>query len=201
MPDSTTVDRVRPLLPEDPAACAVLRESVVAAAVRVVARDGARSLTSAAVDAEAAVPPGTTEALLGTKDEAISAVIDALFVASGNSWLSVGSVAPRTVDEFAATVAAWIREAVAEDTVNRARFELSLGEPTRSAVGYRGFTDMMTVMLDVLGVTDAARRARLVLDFSAGVLVNAMTVRQGEGLDLPAIEAAVLRMITGRLPA
>lgn len=201
MPDSTTVDDPRTLLPEELSARAALRQTIVAAAVRIVARQGSRNLTSCAVDAEADVPAGTTEALIGTRDEAISAVVDALFVASGDTWLTVGSVAPRTVEDFAGQVTAWIKASVAEDTTNRARLELSLAEPVRSAVSHRGFTEMMTVMLDVLGVSNAGRRARLVLDFSAGVLVNAMTVSKGEPLDEAAIEAAVLRMITGRLPA
>ncbi|WP_134324741.1 TetR/AcrR family transcriptional regulator [Cumulibacter soli] len=173
-------------------------EIIADAAVTVVSRDGVRGLTHRAVDAEAALPAGSTsncyrnrEALLGAIVERIEE-LDTAALKAGPS-IDVSSVV---------TIATYLADRVHSMTTprrvraTRARFALLLDETARGAMesGHFRLLGMLEGMLRELEHPAPERAARAVADLLEGALVHAVAVRSRK-IDTATLADAVQRLL------
>lgn len=172
------------------------RTAIADATITVLARAGARGLTHRAVDAAAALPPGSTSYYFRTRE--------ALLVAAAHRMadLDLTTVAPDslpgTLDGLVHTLSQLVH---AQCTASRertvARYHLSL-EADRypeihailAQMGHR-FTAAATAMLTELGTSEPQRDARAVIAVCAGIVYES-TVGAQDPYTIPEI-AAILR--------
>ncbi|WP_203137660.1 TetR/AcrR family transcriptional regulator [Microbacterium sp. JZ31] len=173
-------------------------ELVADAAVTVLAREGLRGLTHRAVDAEAALPDGSTSNCFRTRAALIMAIVDRL------EHLDVEALTsgPAPDSSSITAVAASLADSVARMTsaryarTTRARIALLLDETAREAMaeGHRRFLERLATLLESAGLDDAPRAARVISDLLEGALVHAVSVPQRR-VDAGELAAAVERLM------
>jgi AcrR family transcriptional regulator len=173
------------------------RSELLSAALAIVARSGLKGLTHRAVDAAASVPIGTTSNYFRSRDALVAAVLDRLEQLDLELAGSTGPDAPpATAEDIVSGITDGILALVSEHAeLTRARLSFSLDRPEAVAAGHRRLTLGLEQGLAALGVPDPARRAQAVADYGDGLLLHALTVRQGDPLDRESIAAAIRALI------
>jgi len=174
------------------------RDAVVEAAVRVLADRGVAGLSDHAVDAECALPAGTTRTFFPDLPSLVTAIVDDLIRRDGEIWTSLGSLTPTSVADFADRIAGWVERALADLVGARARIQLFLGAPERAAAGHAAILEVLVVVLDVLRVPQPHDRGRLVVDLVSGTVLHHGSVRRSEPFDPPTFAAGVRRLLAAR---
>jgi DNA-binding transcriptional regulator YbjK len=91
-------------------------EQLLDAAITVLGRQGARQLTHRAVDAAAGLPSGSASNYFKTREALVNAIIERFAERERVTWEGLVRVfTPRTPDELAAALAAYVRRAVTDD--------------------------------------------------------------------------------------
>jgi DNA-binding transcriptional regulator YbjK len=173
------------------------RTQVAEAALSVVAAAGLKGLTHRAVDAAAAVPPGTTSNYFRNRAALVAAVADRIEQQDLALWASLAAGAPpRSVDELAEQLAGLVLLLTQEHaTLTAARLALSLDRPDAVTAGHHRLLDGLRHVLTALAVPDAPVRARAAADYTDGLMLHALTVRRSEPLDRDTVAAAIGRLL------
>jgi AcrR family transcriptional regulator len=196
------------------------QDELADAAIRVLGRGGLRQLTHRAVDAEAALPAGSTSNRYRTRDALLRAVVERLAVLDRADWArlspSDGSTAPpggppappgagRPVTGLISALVAFVRLAVADGRDRTmARYALSLEaavKPELAAELARGSAELRswaTPWLRTAGSTDPDLHCRLMLDYLDGVLLHQLAYRDPNFDPRPGIEAILRALLTDR---
>lgn len=158
------------------------RERALSAAVRVVGEQGVRALTHARVDAEAALPRGSTSNWFRTRDALLAGVV--VWIAEQERVdlaPNLGTV--RTIDDLVDGLCALLDAATGPHAVRtRARYALFLEIPPDSEMQApqreqrARFEQWLHDLLDGLGAPEPRTAARALLAFTAGLIVNRVTV-------------------------
>ncbi len=174
------------------------RRSLVAdAALRVVAESGLKGLTHRAVDAMAAVPPGTTSNYFRSREALVDGVIGLMEERDLELWRGMSEAdPPADLEQAAGVVATMVLGLVRDQAVmTRARLALSLDRPDAVSAAHYRFLDRAEGILRHLGVPDAPGRSRAAADFADGLIFHALTSRRAEPLDRDRIAATLLRIL------
>jgi DNA-binding transcriptional regulator YbjK len=173
------------------------RTELMDAALTVVADKGMKGLTHRAVDAAAQLAEGTTSNYYRNRAALVEAVLDRLEQLDVALLQDQGQAGPpRNIEELARQLAALVLALAGEHAaLTRARLALSLDKPEAVTAGHFRLVGGLEQALTALGVADAAARARDVADYSDGVLLHMLTVRQGEHPDVAAIAAPIRRLL------
>jgi len=174
------------------------RSELLSAALAIVAESGLKGLTHRAVDATASVPIGTTSNYFRSRDALLAAVLDRLEQLDRElAGATAPDEPPATVEDIVTGITSGILALVDEHAqLTRARLSFSLDRPDAVAAGHRRLALGLEQELRALGVQDAARRAQAVADYGDGLLLHALTVRQGDPLDATAVAAAIRALLT-----
>jgi DNA-binding transcriptional regulator YbjK len=175
---------------------AATRERALDAAVRLVGSHGVRALTHARVDAEAGLPAGSTSNWFRTRDALVQGVL--VWIAEAERVALDEAMAPAsTLDDVVAVMCQVIEDATGRHAVRtRARyalfFEMTADRPMdTSVIAQRAlFEEWTRRLLSELGAVDPDAAARALLAFSAGLIVNRLTVASDAPLR-PTVELAV----------
>jgi DNA-binding transcriptional regulator YbjK len=162
------------------------------AAIEVLASRGVRGLTHRAVDAAAGLPPGSTSYYLRTREALLEAVVVRMVEIDESGAMDQ---APSRVDDIPTVAAAIAALLIDFLTVSRvrmlARYELSLEANRQPALretlvaGGLGLRRMAAELVALLGSTDPARHARMLVAFCDGVVFDALA---GAGSGQPPTE-------------
>ncbi len=163
-------------------AMATTRDRALEAAVRLVGQQGVRALTHARVDAEADLPRGSTSNWFRTRDALVSGVI--VWIAEHERADLATAMAPaHTVDEVVDVLSRLIDDATGAHALRtRARYALflestALPDARPPVLAQRSmFEEWTRDVLARLGAKDPAVGASALLAFSAGLIVNRLTV-------------------------
>lgn len=179
------------------------RDRALTAAVRLVGRDGIRSLTHARVDAAAGIPRGSTSNYFRTRAALVAGVIE--HIARDERESLDSAIAPaHSHDEVADALSRVVAELTgphAERT--RARYALSLemsGDPDVQAPlrAQRGrFEEWTREVLTNLGAEHPETAAKALLAFCGGLILHRLTVDPDAPLR-PTIDAAVRVSVAAR---
>jgi len=173
------------------------RTELMDAALRVVADKGMKGLTHRAVDAAAQLAEGTTSNYFRNRASLVAAVLERLEQLDVALLQDQGPAGPpENIDELAGQLAALVLALAGQHAaLTRARLALSLDKPEAVTAGHFRLVGGLEQALTVLGVSDAAARARDVADYGDGVLLHMLTVRQDERPDAAAIAAPIRRLL------
>jgi DNA-binding transcriptional regulator YbjK len=170
------------------------RARLAEAATELISREGLRGLSWAAVDRAAQVPDGTTARVFADLDALVLAVNDHLVASAAAAWLGVGPAAPETVEELAERFAQYaVTQAGRHAAQTRARVELMLAHPDVLTVGHLALREMITVMLDRLGMPDPGSRADMLID---GTVIRHCSEQREVPQDEQALTRAIKRVVT-----
>ncbi|TQK70130.1 TetR/AcrR family transcriptional regulator [Nocardioides sp. SLBN-35] len=173
-------------------------ELVADAAVTVLARDGLRSLTHRAVDAEAALPAGSTSNCFRSRTALLEAVVDRLEELDRAAITAGPPPDPTSMPALAAYLSGNVRLMTSRRHVRttRARLVLLLDETAGPAMeeGHRRFLGMLEAMLAQGGHPTPGPTARAVSDLLDGALMHAASVRS-RTIDVAELSAAVERLL------
>ncbi|KAE8765334.1 TetR/AcrR family transcriptional regulator [Georgenia thermotolerans] len=174
------------------------RTQIAEAALTVVASAGLKGLTHRAVDAAAAVPPGTTSNYFRNRAALVAAVAGRIEQLDLALWASLAAgAAPGSVEELADQLADLVGLLTGEHaTLTAARLAMSLDQPEAAVAGHRRLLGGLEQVLAALAVPEARSRARAAADYADGLMLHALTVRRDEPLDRAAV-AATLRRVLG----
>ncbi len=173
------------------------RPAVVDAATAVLSRDGLRALSDEAIDEQAGLPPGTAAAVFPDRERLVLAINDRIVADSTAAWLSLGPLAPTSIEEFATRFAAYATLQVASNArMVRARVELMLAYPEQLIAGHLALGELIQVVLDRLGVPEPASRGNMVVSVVDGTIVRHCSIQQGQPVDEVALARAIKRIIT-----
>lgn len=180
---------------------AATRERALEAAVRLVGEQGVRALTHARVDAEARLPKGSTSNWFRTRDALVAGVL--VWIAElERADLTAAMTPARTADEIVDALCGLLEDATGRHAVRtRARYALFLettaietpapAEAQPSMRAQRSQFELWTRdLLAGLGAPDPDAAARALLAFSAGLIVNRLTVAPDAPIR-PTVEIAV----------
>jgi len=175
---------------------AATRERALDAAVRLVGSRGVRALTHARVDAEAGLPPGSTSNWFRTRDALVTGVV--VWIAEAERVTLDEAMAPAsTFDEVVAAFCRVIEDATDRHAIRtRARYALFFEMTAHksadtSVIAQRTqFEEWTRGLLSGVGAAHPDAAARALLAFSAGLIVNRLTVAPNAPLR-PAVERAV----------
>ncbi|MBM7505641.1 TetR/AcrR family transcriptional regulator [Agromyces aurantiacus] len=173
------------------------RTTLADTALALVAEHGVKALTHRAVDAAAAVPPGTTSNHFRTRRALLDAVADRLEARDLALWEADADAAPPgTPDELAERLARYLEIfATSQAELTRARFAFSIAEPEAVVAGHGRFMVVAERMVEAAGVDDAPARARWLADYCDGMLLHQVTARRGEPVDEASHRAALRRLL------
>ena len=173
------------------------RTQVTEAALTVVATAGLKGLTHRAVDAAAAVPPGTTSNYFRNRAALVAAVAGRIEQLDLALWASVaaGGV-PGSVDEVAEQLADLVGLLTSEHaTLTVARLAMSLDQPDVVVAGHRRLLGGLEQVLEALSVPEAPARARAAADYADGLMLHTLTVRRDEPLDRAVVAGTIRRLL------
>jgi len=172
-------------------------DDLMDAALAVVGETGVSGLSWEQIDERAGLAAGTTKSLYPTIDLLVEAMLVRLITLDGEAWLSTGTALnPTSTREFADRMAALtVSHVELIGGATRARLALFLGQPQAMAQGQAALLDVITVILDTIGVPDPATRSRHVADLVGGTALHALTVRRDEPIDQAALAAAFWRLL------
>ncbi|MDG4832483.1 TetR/AcrR family transcriptional regulator [Solwaraspora sp. WMMD1047] len=187
------------------------QEELADAAIRVLGRRGLRQLTHRAVDAEAALPAGSTSNRYRTRDALLRAVVERLAVLDRADWAQLAppggpSASPggsRPVAGLVPALVDFVRLALADGRDRTmARYALSLEaavNPELAAELARGSAEIRswaTPWLRAAGSTDPDLHCRLMLDYLDGVLLHQLAYRDPDFDPRPGIETILRALLT-----
>ncbi len=160
------------------------QEVLLDAAIAVLGTEGARGLTHRAVDAAAGLPSGSTSNYFKTREALLGAVIERFAERERAGWeMLAGLVDPRTAEDLAVALAAFIRRAVGPDRVMTiARYVLFVEAALRPEVqrqlaeSARQIREWGTRWLRAIGATDPATACALILDQVEGLILHQLAV-------------------------
>jgi len=158
------------------------QEQLLDAAITILGSQGVRALTHRAVDAAAGLPAGSTSNYFKTRDALLEAVVERFAARERATWETIaGLVRPRTADDLATALAAFVRqatEAEAERTTTLARYSLfveaALRPPLRATLAEtaRAVRTWAAGWLGDLGSTDPDGDCQLILDHLDGMMLH-----------------------------
>jgi DNA-binding transcriptional regulator YbjK len=180
------------------------QDELADAAIRVLGRRGLRQLTHRAVDAEAALPAGSTSNRYRTRDALLRAVVERLAVLDRADWAQLSPPGGgRPVAGLISALVAFVGLAVAEGRDRTmARYALSLEaavNPELAAELARGNAEIRnwaTPWLRAAGSTEPDLHCRLMLDYLDGVLLHQLAYRDPTFDPRPGIEAILRALLT-----
>jgi DNA-binding transcriptional regulator YbjK len=156
------------------------QEILLDAAIAILGGQGARQLTHRAVDAAAGVPAGSTSNYFKTREALVAAVVDRFADRERAGWETIAAlVQPRTLDELAAALAAFVRRATGPDRVMTvARYSLFVEAALRPELQQR-LAETATAIrgwgarwLREAGSTDPDGHCHLLLDHLDGIMLH-----------------------------
>lgn len=155
-------------------------EQITDAAIDILGTRGSRQLTHRAVDAAAALPPGSTSNYYRTRDALICAVVERLAAREQAGWEAVArAAAPQTAGELTAALAAFVHAATGPlRAITLARFAI-FGEaavrpelqPPLAATAAR-IRAWSAQWLRAVGSAHPDRDAQLILDQLDGLMLH-----------------------------
>jgi DNA-binding transcriptional regulator YbjK len=156
------------------------QEQLLDAAIEVLGGQGSRRLTHRAVDAAAGLPGGSAANYFKTRESLVNAIIERFAERERSTWaVLVGVFTPRTPDELAAALAAFVRRAVGVDRVMTvARFGLFVESALRPAPGdqlvasAREIRRWGTDWLRAVGASQPEVACELILDQMDGLILH-----------------------------
>lgn len=155
------------------------RDTLLDAAVGVVARAGAKGLTHRAVDASAGAPQGSTSNHFRTRAALVSAIAQRLEERDAARWTDP----PGTLEEVLDRLTAFAAALCADADATLARLALAQELPDHLAGGHQRLLAALREALETCGVADAVARAPLVAAFLDGLVQHTLTVRRGTPFD------------------
>ncbi|SDT43737.1 TetR/AcrR family transcriptional regulator [Microlunatus soli] len=160
------------------------RETLVQAAVDVVATSGLKGLTHRAVDGRAGLPSGSAANVFRDRDSLIRGVLDELERRSRELWATVPPEHLKSIDDLARVLANWLGRMTTEPdaTLTRARLAMTLAYPEQVASGHLGLLTVLERAMADCGVTKITSRSRAVAAFLDGHLLHALTVAPAQKL-------------------
>jgi DNA-binding transcriptional regulator YbjK len=181
------------------------QERLLDAAITVLGSQGIRQLTHRAVDAEAGLPAGSASNYFKTREALVNAMIVRFADRERASWEALaGMVTPRSPEELAAALAAYVRRAVGPDrVVTLARYgvflESALRPDSRAQLteSAREIRRWGAEWLRSIGAADPELACELLLDAVDGLILHHLAYPGLTG-DL---EARLLAMVRGNLGA
>ncbi|GAA4670049.1 TetR/AcrR family transcriptional regulator [Gordonia humi] len=102
------------------------RDLIAESAIRIIARDGVRTLTHRAVDAEAGIPSGSTSYHARTRSALLGIVVDALADRTVDDALLIAVPDAMSIDDAADAICGLVRALAARRDDMRARYALVL---------------------------------------------------------------------------
>ena len=177
------------------------QEQLLDAAIAVLGSQGTRQLTHRAVDAAAGLPSGSTSNYFKTREALVAAVVERFAARDRATWEMLASVvAPRTPEELAAALAAYVRRAVGPDrSVTIARYVLFVEAALRADVAQqmsetaREIRGWGAQWLVSIGAADPAGACELILDQIEGMILHSVIGGVAPADDLPERLARVVR--------
>jgi DNA-binding transcriptional regulator YbjK len=156
------------------------REQLLDAAITVLGSQGIRQLTHRAVDAAAGLPAGSASNYFKTRDALVDAIIERFAERDRASWQALaGLVMPRTAQDLAGMLAAYVRRAVGADrVVTIARYgvfiESALRPGSRSQLteSAREIRRWGAEWLRSIGAPDPALACELLFDQIDGLILH-----------------------------
>jgi DNA-binding transcriptional regulator YbjK len=156
------------------------QELLLDAAITVLGSQGTRQLTHRAVDAAAGLPAGSASNYFKTREALVNAIIERFAERERITWEAlVGVFTPRSPDELAVALAAYVRRAVGADRVMTvARFGLfveaglrpsSQGQLAETAREIRRWG---AEWLRAAGASDPDAASELILDQMDGLILH-----------------------------
>lgn len=175
-------------------------EALLDGAIEVLGSHGVRGLTHRAVDAAAGLPAGSASNYFKTRHALLGAVVDRFAERERAAWAAVtGLVQPRTGDELALALAAYVRRATGPDRVMTvARYSLFVEAAVRSdlqprlAETAREIRRWGAEWLRAVGSTDPDTHCRLILDQVEGIVLHELAFPDPDR-DLDRVLAVVVR--------
>lgn len=162
------------------------QEALLDAAIAVLGSEGSRGLTHRAVDAAAGLPAGSASNYFKTRESLVAAAIERFADRDRATWEMLASVvAPRTPEELAAVLAAYVRRAVGPDRpLTIARYVLFIEAALRADVRQQMSESAREIRrwgarwLQAIGAADPAGACDMVLDQVEGMILHLLV--QGE---------------------
>jgi DNA-binding transcriptional regulator YbjK len=156
------------------------QETLLDAAITVLGTEGPRGLTHRAVDTVAGLPAGSTSNYFKTRESLVAAVVERFAARDRATWEMLASVvAPRTPEELAAALAAYVRRAVGPDRpLTIARYVLFIEAALRTD-SQRQLTEAAREIrrwgarwLAAIGAADPEGACELILDQVDGMILH-----------------------------
>ncbi|MFF5291788.1 TetR/AcrR family transcriptional regulator [Paractinoplanes globisporus] len=156
------------------------QEQLLDAAITVLGSQGIRQLTHRAVDAAAGLPAGSASNYFRTRDALVNAIIERFAERERASWEALaGMVTPRTPEELAEVLAAYVRRAVGPDrVVTIARYGIFLEAALRPesreqlTASAREIRRWGAEWLRSVGAPDPGQACELLLDQMDGLILH-----------------------------
>lgn len=161
------------------------RDSLIEAAIRVLAEGGSRALTHRAVDQTAGVPPGTCSNHFRTRSALTTAVADELERRDIRMSDDFDLASVRTGDAVAQLADAFVMAQLAHPNPQRARLALATDPGVDLSAHHDRLREIMVTVITSAGVAAPESAARMVADHVDGVLLHGLTlgtrsIHQGE---------------------
>jgi len=180
------------------------REQLLDAAITVLGSQGIRQLTHRAVDAAAGLPAGSASNYFKTRDALVDAIIERFAERERASWEALaGMVTPRTAEELAGVLAAYVRRAVGADrVVTIARYGVFIesalrpGSRAQLTESAREIRRWGAEWLRSVGAPDPALACELLLDQMDGLILHHLAYPELAG-DLEGRLVAIVRATVG----
>jgi DNA-binding transcriptional regulator YbjK len=159
------------------------REDLLDAAIGILGRQGMRALTHRAVDAAAAMPPGSAANYFKTRKALLSAVVGRFAEQDLAAWEAIaGFVRPSNPSELATALTAYVRLAVGpERHMTIARYGLFIEAALRPefqerlAESAQAIREWGTQWLRAIGSTDPEGECAAILNYVDGVILHQLT--------------------------
>ena len=180
------------------------REQLLDAAITVLGSQGIRQLTHRAVDAAAELPAGSASNYFKTRDSLVDAIIERFAERERASWEALaGMVTPRTAEELAGVLAAYVRRAVGADRVMTiARYGIFIESALRPGAraqlteSAREIRRWGAEWLRSIGAPDPGLACELLLDHVDGLILHHLAYPDLSG-DLEGRLVAIVRATVG----
>lgn len=173
------------------------RITLADAAVALLSEQGMRALSYEAVEQRAGLAAGSARAAYPQLDALILAINDRLVAHETGVWLRLGPLAPQSIEDIAERFVQYTQIQVSDCAAQvRARVELMLAYPAVLRIGHLALFEMVTVVLDRIGVPEPAARADMLISIVDGTIIRFSSVCQDDPLDVVALHRAIKRILT-----
>jgi AcrR family transcriptional regulator len=176
------------------------REEVLDAAVRVTAAGGIRGLTHRAVDAEGDLPPGTASNYFRSKQALTTAAFERLGDVMADTIANIGSAPVTCVEDLIVTLGGSLQLSLGPGRVfagaGAAMFaEAAIDEslhPTVVRTNLLWWAAIEGLLRDAGITQDVQRKARFLLSYGNGLVMDQMALRDPDFDGEAAMRAAIL---------